>query len=625
MMDQRGYRCWLIEMLIILTALLAVSAKSASVEDPEELYQEIRTNYRQFKDDKKRHQYRHHYQNRARSFERFIQKYPNNAHVPEALFSIGKLYHDLYRVSRLAEDLDQSLASFRRLVKEYPRHRLADDAQLAIALVFVEFRKDPTRAKTELKYLLKNFPKGDMVPKARQMLEDLGEELAEGEGAPPPTSAREGAEPEERKLTAPKPPGKTPAEKEHVKVPPEPPAEPPQTSEKSVLEEIRHWTDPGYSRLVLYTRTPAQFRVGSLLADTAANQPARIYVDLLNTEMSPDLNQDIVLGDGIVKRVRCAVRDENAVRVVIDLDQEREQRVIPMDDPARVVVDIGVSDNQHTKVLGKPEAKQPEVKQTEVKQPEVGSVASLHVPKSSPGRSLSMLAGLRVKRVVIDPGHGGSDPGAIGPSGLLEKDITLDIGKQLAKLVREDLKLEVSLTRDSDTFVALEERTAFANTKKADLFVSVHLNAARNRNLRGIQTFYLDITDDTVSLHLSARENATSEKSISQLQLILADLALKSHVDDSIALGQQIQRATVGSLKRKFDHINDLGLKYALFYVLMGARMPAVLVEASFISNPEEEKRLRSKNYRQALAEAIYVGIKNFIVERNKAIGLEGG
>ncbi len=358
------------------------------------------------------------------------------------------------------------------------------------------------------------------------------------------------------------------------------------------MEEIRYWSDPGYSRLVLYTRTPAQFRVGALPIDTAANQPFRMYVDLLNTELSPDLNQDIVAGDGIVKHVRCAARDDGTVRVVIELDQEREQRVIPMDDPARVVVDIGVSDNQDTRVLGKPE----------VKEPEPRTVKSLHVPKSSPGRSLSMLAGLKVKRIVIDPGHGGSDPGAIGPSGSLEKDLTLDIAKRLAALIRDNLKVEVYLTRDTDTYVALEERTAFANTKKADLFVSIHLNAARNHTLSGIQTFYLDITNDDVSLRLAARENATSEKSISQLQLILADLALKSHVDDSIALGQQIQRAVVGILRRTFEHVNDLGLKYALFYVLMGARMPAVLVEASFISNPEDEKRLHSKNYRQSLA-----------------------
>ena len=604
-MDKRGYRFWVIEIVITLTALLAVSAKSMAVDDPEDLYQKIRANYRQFKEDQKRQQYRHNFQNCARTFERFIKKYPNSSHVPEALFSIGKLNHDLYRISRLAEDLDQSLAAFRRLVKEYPRHRLADDAQLTIALVFVEFRKNPKRAKAELEYLLKNFPNGDMVPKAHQMLEDLGEESAEGEG-PPPKAATP---------PIPKPPDKPPPEKEHAKVSLESPAEPPPAAEKSVLEEIRYWSDPGYSRLVLYTRTPAQFRVGALPVDTTANQPARMYVDLLNTELSPDLNQDIVAGDGIVKHVRCAVRDESTVRVVIELDQEREQRVIPMDDPARVVVDIGVSDNQDTRVLGKPE----------VKEPEPRAIKSLHVPKSSPGRSLSMLAGLKVKRIVIDPGHGGTDPGAIGPYGMLEKDLTLDIAKRLAALIRDNLKVEVYLTRDSDTFVALEERTAFANTKKADLFVSIHLNAARNRKLSGVQTFYLDITNDDVSLRLAARENATSEKSISQLQLILADLALKSHVDDSIALGQQIQRAVVGILRRTFDHVNDLGLKYALFYVLMGARMPAVLVEASFISNPEDEKRLRSKNYRQSLAEAVYVGMKNFIVERNKAIGLEGG
>ena len=177
---------------------------------------------------------------------------------------------------------------------------------------------------------------------------------------------------------------------------------------------------------------------------------------------------------------------------------------------------------------------------------------------------------------------------------------------------------EVILTRDRDKYVALEKRTAIANAKKADLFISIHCNANRNRRFRGVETFYLDLTNDRYSIKLAARENATTEKTISDLRYILADLALKSHVDDSISLGRAIQKAVVGKLRRHHKRIKDLRLKPALFYVLIGARMPSVLVETSFLSNREEEKRLRTKKYRQQIAQGIYRGIVNFLAERDR-------
>ena len=237
---------------------------------------------------------------------------------------------------------------------------------------------------------------------------------------------------------------------------------------------------------------------------------------------------------------------------------------------------------------------------------------------SKPGESLSMQVGLKVKRIVIDAGHGGRDPGAIGPKGTLEKDMALDVARRVKKLLEKKLKLEVILTRNSNRYMALEARTALANKRKADLFVSIHFNAHRNRKFRGVETFYLDLTNDRYSIKLAARENATSEKSISDLEFILQDLALKSHVDDSILLSRLIQKAMVGKLRKKYKRVRDLGVKSALFYVLIGARMPSILIEGSFLTNPMEEKRIRTKSYRQRLAEGIFTGIKNFVDEREK-------
>jgi N-acetylmuramoyl-L-alanine amidase len=377
-----------------------------------------------------------------------------------------------------------------------------------------------------------------------------------------------------------------------------------------VLEKIRHWSNPGYTRIALYTRTRARYKVGKLAADEKANLPHRLYIDVLDAKAGSDLSESVVVRDSVVRNIRCAERKGGFIRVVVDLDEDRQYRVFPMDDPARVVVDITSGEDTVAKVIGKklPAEKSPKKKVTELKK------------KSKPGESLSMLVGLKVKRIVIDPGHGGRDPGAIGPKGTLEKDMVLDIAKRLKKLLEKKLKLEVLLTRNSDRFMALEARTAFANKREADLFVSIHLNAHRNRKFRGTETFYLDLTNDRYSMKLAARENATSEKSISDLKYILADLALKSHVDDSILLSGLIQKAMVGKLRRSYKTVRDLGVKPALFYVLIGARMPSILIEGSFLTNPMEEKRIRTTSYRQHLAEGIFTGIKNFVDEREKLL-----
>ncbi|HOX45903.1 MAG TPA: N-acetylmuramoyl-L-alanine amidase [Myxococcota bacterium] len=676
------------------------AAAARPAEEPgEAAYQQARRAYYRFKDDPAKQKLRHHWKRVAGMFDEVARAHPASARAADALFTSGRMYLDLYKISRLPEDQEAALARFTRLVEGYPKSRLADDGQLHVSLHWLEVKKDQARAIATLTYLLEQFPHGDVAPKARRMLEDLGGPAADD---PEPKAARAGPRPEpggERKG-----PDKVEAEAR-----PEPSAE----GEGPVLADVQVDSSPDYTRITLHTGAACTYKWGTLPPDGEHTFP-RLYVDLKGTALDPQLKGPIEVRDSVVRRIRLAPFQRGVTRVVVDLKSLGDHKVFPMDTPARVVMDVSGSTDRTARELGKPtervavkvedkpagkpapdpaatavdggtevdagpvktagkadagteagadldgviaramapdggppsagpgervaavgegdegegegEGEVEEIEEPEPAPPPRGKKVrrpGSPVPKSmsKPGQSLSMLAGLKVRRVVIDPGHGGRDPGAIGKGGTLEKDVTLDLAKRLAKLLKADKELglkQVVLTRTKDEFLALEKRTALANKLGADLFISLHCNAHRNRKFRGVETFYLDLTDDRYSIRLAARENATSEKTISDLKFILADLALKSHVDDSIALGESIQRAAVGTLKRSYKKVKDLRLKPALFYVLIGARMPSVLMETSFISNEDEEKLLNTSDYKDKLVKGIHQGLKNFIQARDE-------
>ncbi len=234
---------------------------------------------------------------------------------------------------------------------------------------------------------------------------------------------------------------------------------------------------------------------------------------------------------------------------------------------------------------------------------------------SAPGGvPLAVQMGLRVRRVVVDPGHGGHDNGAVGPNGAKEKEITLAIAKRLAEDLRQE-GLEVLLTREDDRYVTLEERAAFANENHADLFISVHCNAARDHRLHGTETYFLNVTSDRYAIRLAARENQATERNISDLQLILADLATKADVAESETLASAVQANLIERSAAVTPH--DLGVKHALFYVLLGAKMPAVLVESAFLSNPDEERELRAPAQQAEIAKRISQGVMRFLDQRS--------
>ena len=234
-------------------------------------------------------------------------------------------------------------------------------------------------------------------------------------------------------------------------------------------------------------------------------------------------------------------------------------------------------------------------------------------PTAAGDRSLIRALGLKIGKIVIDAGHGGHDTGTIGPNGLFEKDVVLDVAKRLGRLLESRLGAEVIYTRQDDTFIPLETRTAIANRERADLFISVHANSSRDSDARGVETYYLNFTSSPEALEVAARENAVSEKSIHELQDLVKKIALKEKIEESREFAGDVQESLYGGLALKNAGIRNRGIKKAPFIVLIGANMPSILAEISFVSNPTDERKLETSEHRQRIAESLYRGVSKYV------------
>ncbi|AUX32636.1 MULTISPECIES: N-acetylmuramoyl-L-alanine amidase [Sorangium] len=347
----------------------------------------------------------------------------------------------------------------------------------------------------------------------------------------------------------------------------------------------RHGSDKG-ARVVIELSAPTTFNVGTLPADETAGKDARIFVDIARAT-SRGVAREIEVG-GVLRRVRVGVQPKGT-RVVLDLAANLYRRIFYLPEPFRIVVDVST---------------RPPVRDDEGK----------------PGGARE------VRRVAIDPGHGGNDTGAVGPTGLKEKDVTLDVAHRVAPLLARELKIETLLTRDSDAYVPLELRTARANAFHADLFVSIHCNASDNGRARGVQTFSLAAPHDaeSTSAALAARENAAraarggqgadpgDPEARREVAAILSNLNVGDMAARSRHFAELLQRSSLASLSPRYPDTKDQGVKGAGFFVLAGADMPAALFETSFISNPDDEARLATADFRQKMADAIVNAIRAY-------------
>ena len=372
-----------------------------------------------------------------------------------------------------------------------------------------------------------------------------------------------------------------------------------------VVTDIKHWSNPDYTRIVISLSRKTEFNHRLLKKDPLINMEwRRLYIDFSDSSLSPSLQKAIPINDGLLKAARAGQYDPATVRVVLDIESIEDFKVFPLSDPYRVVIDI-------TGVKKSPQA--PAQPITDSSGREIPQIRQTPAPAFPPDTTLIQQLGLKVNRIVLDPGHGGKDPGAIGKNGLMEKDVTLKLARMLREKLTENAGAKIILTRDSDVFIPLEERTAIANSQEADLFVSIHINAAPRRTASGIETYILSLSNNEEARRVAARENATSTRSVSDLEFILNDLIKTAKTNDSAKLAAVVQDNLVSGLRKKFGKIRSNGVKGAPFYVLVGTKMPAILVEVSFISNPEEEMRLKDEAYLREVVEGIAAGIMHYM------------
>lgn len=353
------------------------------------------------------------------------------------------------------------------------------------------------------------------------------------------------------------------------------------------IYDLRSYTHPTHTRIVVDIGKLREFSSAELKA------PDRIYVDIYHVRLNPILHGKTFSAKcEYLKEIRIAQRTPTTVRVVAELDFAKVERyqVFPLFDPFRVVIDI------FPKHGPSPAEKPPQPPQP-----------------TSAGYSLARQLGLGVQTVVIDPGHGGHDPGAISRKGQMEKDIVLVVALELQKLLETGKGLRAVLTRESDIYLPLENRTVIANQQNGDLFISIHANAHRNRKRQGVETFYLNFSPDPQVNEIAAQENATSTKTISEMQATIKKIVQNSKILESRELAEKIQTNLVKCLSLKYGAVESLGVKGGPFWVLIGGEMPSVLVEISHLSNAQEEERLRSPAYRRQIAQGIYEGILEYI------------
>ncbi len=370
--------------------------------------------------------------------------------------------------------------------------------------------------------------------------------------------------------------------------------------------EIKHWSTPDYTRVAIGLDHDVTWESHELDKGNAG-KPGRIFIDLKNTKLGAGV-RDITIGDGLLKGVRVALYKAGVVRVVLDTDDIKDYKIFPLSDPARLVIDVRGERHAAISRLESSLTSRTDTTATET----ATSHGRTEFVKPRPVRNHSP-AIAKIRRIVVDPGHGGHDPGAIGQSGLQEKDVTLAIGLKLREKLKDELGLDVVMTRSTDVFIPLEERTAIANKVGADLFISIHANASPNHNASGIETYYLNLAKTEKVAQLAAKENGTSLEKVSTLQAILFDLMANYKLNDSAHLADEVQRAVYKAKRARYADARNLGVKQGPFYVLVGATMPSILVETAFISNTTEEARLRDPAFHDLIADGIVEGVRDYI------------
>ncbi|OQY12671.1 MAG: hypothetical protein B6I31_02720 [Desulfobacteraceae bacterium 4572_19] len=598
-------------ILLSFFVLLAIMGSTSFALSPKDTYLSAESYYKALRNNTAKQKYRDNWFFCIAKYQEVYKLDPKGPWAAAGMYMSGKLYLELYHQSKKELYKNRSVDIFQRVKNKYPKSRYSKLAKKELqkkshSTIKLKKRKVEKKIRGKIKSASKKqaTKKVKSTPKVQTSSNDANsykkkpvkkQPVIYSEPAIKKQKNISGQSSKTLKTT-----GNSDKNRSNADI---------------IITNLRYWTNPSYTRIVIDADKKAKYNSHLLKRDPSLKKPQRLYIDFHNCRLQNGSKQSIPINDNLLRNVRAAQYSKDSVRVVIDIKSFNDYKIFSLNNPFRVVVDIRGKTSKTTHTL-----------KTYSKNKTSDKITSSQKSKKTPpvktsAGALAKQLSLGVSRIVIDAGHGGKDVGAIGHiKGIYEKNVALDIAKRLAVKLRRNLKCEVILTRNSDKFLTLEERTAFANTRNADLFISIHTNAARNKNAYGIETYFLNLATDKTSISVAARENATSTKNISDLQSILNDLMRNAKINESSRLAGYVQDSMYNGMKKRYDRIKNKGVKQAPFYVLLGAQMPAILIETSFISNPKECKRLTSTRYKDLLCDSIAKGVKEYIQDTNMGL-----
>jgi N-acetylmuramoyl-L-alanine amidase len=551
---------------------------------------------------------------------------PDSEDCTAAFMAEGELYEEMGRLYD-GNYFGSAIGVYRFLLSQYPGSRYRGEALLAIARIQKDDLHNPQDAQAAYKQYLKLFPHSE---RAHEVLADLREVMGPGVSEPD-VSADELPALQGKQL-------------------------PPRVSDGGAAKVtgIRAWNSADSTRIMVALNNTVRYTAARI------SSPDRIYFDLYKADLSPKFSSKTPdVPGGLLKSVRVAQNRQGVVRIVLDVNGAKNYSAYLLGKPYRLVIDVrgpsanvgrqAASNNGSStasraagrKVDETVNVSAASARPTRNVSADDAPVANQNLgarrsPFSSAGvpaaaepppvppptrdgrRSLARVLDLKVRRIVIDPGHGGHDTGTIGPHGLEEKDVCLDVALRLGRLIEQRLPgAQVIYTRKTDVFVPLEERTAIANRAHADLFVSIHANSSSDPNARGVETYYLNFATSPEAMAVAARENATSEETEHDLPDLLKKIARNDKIEESRELAGDIQDSLSHRLQLVSRNERNRGVRKAPFVVLIGANMPSVLAEVSFLSNPTDERMLRSSTQRERIAMGLYRGIAEYLKGMN--------
>jgi len=561
-------------------------------------------------------------------FRKVPARYPQSGYCDDALLAVGDIYRHMARKFSIPDYENDAVQAYRSLVAEYPASRKGEPALFAVFEIAREGGDRKQMAQAAEAYL-QAYPDARRAGDVKTLMKKGARRAAASE-AP---------------LPKPPPPG------------------------LAQVFNLRFWSGESSTRVVLDVERQVHYRW-----DRVAD-PDRLWIDLDATRLHPNLvNRSFPVGDGLLERVRIGQNREDVVRVVLDFKDVKDHSIFYLENPLRLVVDVrgnprpmvagaekptapplssvwtvhtprpspspvepGVDSMPPHRVAGitAPDPQPPPAPRRSpaprlviegTEPPKRGASTASRTPAAplppqtnrAGSYSLARQLGLGARRIVIDAGHGGHDPGTIGRGGLQEKDLVLDVAQRVQRLVREELGAEVVMTRSTDVFVPLEERTAIANSKGADLFLSIHANSSRNPRARGIETYFLNFAADPHAESVAARENAISAATLKDLQNLVKAITLNSKIDESRDFAASVQEAMVENMKTRDPDVQDRGVHTAPFYVLIGANMPSILAEIAFVSHPDEERLLKDGEHRERIARGLFDGVRSYLEALNR-------